>query len=107
MITSWVRGDDEFVPRFEDAVIDELSEDEVRARLLFRIGAHLHREGRDGEAGPRFDQASKLAPLDFTVARASMPLTGRDPFGEEFLALYSEWEQAGKPFHGLPPDMNF
>jgi hypothetical protein len=32
-----------------------------------------------------------------------MPLTGADPFGPEFMALYSTWQEAGSPYHGLPP----
>jgi peroxiredoxin len=85
--------------------VGELSDDEIEARLWFRIGAHLHEEGRDDEAAGPFARATELAPLDFTVARAAMPLTGRDPFGEEFMALYAEWDAAGRPFHGLGPDM--
>jgi hypothetical protein len=34
-----------------------------------------------------------------------MPLTGRDPFGAEFMDLYDTWVAAGKPFHGLDPDL--
>ena len=56
------------------------------------------------EGAARLREATELAPLDFTVARAAMPLTGRDPFGEEFLALYDDWIAAGSPYHGLNPD---
>ena len=42
-----------------------------------------------------------LAPLDFTISRAAMPLTGVDPFGEAFFALLAEWQEAGRPYHGL------
>jgi peroxiredoxin len=86
-------------------VVAELSPDEIDARLWFRIGAHLHRVGRDGDAAAAFERARSLAPLDFTVARAAMPLTGRDPFGQEFMELYDAWVDAGKPFHGLEPDL--
>ncbi len=82
-----------------------LSDDEIEARLWFRIGAFLHRNGEESLAAGPFAKASSLAPLDFTVARAAMPLTGRDPFGEEFMSLYARWEEAGKPFHGLDPDL--
>ncbi len=48
-------------------------------------------------------RAGELAPTDFTIRRAAMPLMGGDPFGEEFMELYQEWEQLGSPFHGLQP----
>jgi len=31
-----------------------------------------------------------------------MPLLGEDPFGQRFLDLYDEWQDAGAPYHGLP-----
>ena len=104
-IRDWVRsGEVPEAPEGDEPVAD-LDDDEIAARLWFRVGAHLHREGRDDEAASRFERASALAPLDFTVARAAMPLTGRDPFGEEFLALYAEWDAVGRPVHGRGPDM--
>ena len=103
-IRRWVRtgeGAEVSEPQLDDI---DLSDDEVTARLLFRIGAHLVRSGRNEEGAARLREATELAPLDFTVARAAMPLTGRDPFGEEFLALYDDWIAAGSPYHGLNPD---
>jgi peroxiredoxin len=85
--------------------VGDLSEDEEAARLWFRIATHLRRTGRTDEAAERFARATELAPLDFTVARAAMPLTGRDPFGTEFFDLYGRWQAAGAPFHGLDPDI--
>ncbi len=84
--------------------VADLSDDEITARLLFRIGAHLVRDGRPDEGAIRLARATALAPLDFTVARAAMPLTGRDPFGADFLKLYDDWVAAGSPYHGLDPD---
>lgn len=82
--------------------VPDLSEEEVQARLHFKAAAYLRREGKVEEAGVHFDKAAELAPLDFTIVRASMPLRGGDPFGEEFFKLYEEFQEAGSPFHGIP-----
>lgn len=103
-IRQWVRTGEVAAAEVPDPADIDLSDEEVTARLWFRIGAHLARVGRSDEAAERLARATELAPLDFTVARAAMPLTGRDPFGEEFLALYDEWIAAGSPYHGLNPD---
>jgi peroxiredoxin len=104
-IRAWVRDGAVDATAAAPGVVSELSGDEIAARLWFRIGAHLHRVGRDDEAAAPFETARSLAPLDFTVARAAMPLTGRDPFGQEFLDLYDQWVAAGRPFHGAEPDL--
>jgi peroxiredoxin len=104
-IREWVRHGVIEPSAAAPGVVAELSDEEISARLWFRIGAHLHRVGRDDEAAVAFERARVLAPLDFTVARAAMPLTGRDPFGAEFMDLYDTWVAAGKPFHGLDPDL--
>ncbi len=83
--------------------VGDLSEDELRARLLFRLAAQARRADRPDDAMRLFAEAGELAPLDFTIQRAAMPLRGVDPFGEEFFALYGAWEEAGSPYHGLPP----
>ncbi len=85
------------------AAVPDLSDDEVRARLHFRVAAEARRRGDDATARRHFDRAAELAPMDFTIRRAAMPLVGDDPFGAEFMELYGEWEAAGSPFHGLPP----
>lgn len=105
-IRAWVRHGTLAPDASAPGTVDELREEEIAARLWFRIGAHLHRLGRDAEAATPFAEAARLAPLDFTVARAAMPLTGRDPFGQEFLDLYDAWVAAGRPFHGLEPDVD-
>ena len=48
-------------------------------------------------------RAGELAPNDFTIRRAAMPLMGEDPFGQDFMVLFQEWQDAGSPFHGLEP----
>ena len=109
-IRRWVRDGEVPVGRANAAAggsateVGDLSEDEESARLWFRIATHLRREGRKDEALERFARATELAPVDFTVARAAMPLTGRDPFGPDFFELFGRWQKAGSPFHGLDPD---
>jgi hypothetical protein len=85
------------------AAVPDLSDDEVRARLHFRIATEARRRGDDEVARRHFVRAGELAPTDFTIRRAAMPLMGGDPFGQEFMELYEEWEQLGSPFHGLQP----
>ena len=65
--------------------------------------APLVRRDRGDAAGAdrNFDRASELAPYDWTVRRAMMPLRGQDPFGETFMNLYGEWKDAGQPYHGV------
>lgn len=104
-VRDWVRdGTVDVTPDEAAAATDDLTDDEVLARLHFRVAAHLRREGDDDGAARHFDRAGELAPHDFTIRRAAMPLTGEDPFGEAFFALYGEWEEAGAPFNGITPE---
>jgi peroxiredoxin len=84
--------------------IADLSDDEIDARLHFRIGIQARREGHTEAAERHLRRASALAPMDFSVRRAAMPLLGEDPFGQSFLDLYDEWQSIGAPYHGLRPD---
>ena len=103
-IRRWVH--DGVVPIGEDevrAAVADLTEDEVVARLHFRVASEAHRAG-DGDATRRhLARASELAPDDLTIWRAAMPLLGEDPFGDAFLVRYEEWRRKGSPAHGLPP----
>jgi hypothetical protein len=99
-VRAWVRGGvvpDDGPP----GTTEDLSSDEIRARLHFRVAHHLRHH--DDEAGARhhLDQAVAAAPLDFTIARAAMPLNGVDPFGNEFFDLFGRWQSAGSPYHGV------
>jgi hypothetical protein len=85
------------------AAVPDLDDDEVRARLHFRIATAARRRGDDATARRHFVRAGELAPTDFTIRRAAMPLMGEDPFGQDFMELYQEWNDAGSPFHGLQP----
>ncbi len=84
--------------------VADLSAEEIDARLHFRVGAEAERNGNDEVARRHLERASELTPYDFSVRRAAMPLLGVDPFGQEFLDLYDEWQEQGAPYHGLPVD---
>jgi hypothetical protein len=104
LVRHWARAGVEPGGRADapDAVAD-LSADEVLARLHFRVAAHARRAGDSETAARHFDVAGELAPHDFTIRRAALPLVGDDPFGATFFAMYEAWEAAGQPYHGLPP----
>jgi hypothetical protein len=101
-VRRWVR-DGELPLVADDArrAVGDLSGDEVLARLHFRVAARARRQGDEVTARRHFDRAGELAPNDFTIRRATMPLVGGDPFGQEFFDLYQEWQAAGSPYHGL------
>lgn len=103
-IRRWARTGEAEVAVGVDSLVEDLSSDEEQAHLWFRVGAWLRRSGRAGEAGARFDRAVALAPMDFTVRRAAMPLVGEDPFGAAFFSFYQEWNEAGRPYHGFLPE---
>ncbi|MCU1593184.1 MAG: Redoxin domain protein [Frankiales bacterium] len=91
-LRSWVR--DGVVPEVDEPAEDD---DLLRARAERRLAAWLHRHGHREAAETHFAAAVSLAPLDFTIARSSMPLRGQDPFGTEFFALWEQWNTAGRP----------
>jgi hypothetical protein len=100
LVRDWVRTG---AVSADSAAVADFTDDEVLARLHFRIAIHARRAG-DAEAATRhFARAGELAPHDFTIRRAALPLEGGDPFGAEFFAMYEEWNEAGSPYHGLPP----
>lgn len=102
-IRAWVRDGTPIIDAdaARDAVGD-LTVEEERAKLLWRIALH-HRDAGDDDAAARcWDRAAELAPHDWTIRRAMLPLRGGDPFGPEFFALAAEYEEAGRPYHGIP-----
>ena len=104
LIRRWVLDGRE--PETAEVQIDDLSDEEVRARLHFRVAAHARRSGDAATAAEHFARAGELAPHDWTIRRATMPLIGDDPFGEKFFVMYQEWEEAGRPYHGIPGEQS-
>jgi peroxiredoxin len=83
-------------------LVGDLSDDEVVARLHFRVATEALRRGDQATARSHLDEAGRLAPDDLTIWRAAMPLIGEDPFGADFFVRYEAWRAAGSPFHGIP-----
>jgi len=102
-VRRWVRhGELPMSPKEAAGAVRDLDDDEIDARLHFRVGAEARRRGHDAAAERHLRRAGELAPMDFSVRRAAMPLLGEDPFGQRFLDLYDEWKAEGSPYHGLP-----
>jgi peroxiredoxin len=101
-VRRWVNDGSEPITGDEArSAVAELTDDEVLARLHFRVAAEALRQGDDHTARRHFASATELAPYDFTIRRAAMPLLGDDPFGPTFFTFYEQWREAGSPYHGL------
>ena len=98
-VREWVQSGT--LPADAATEIPDLNVEEIEARLAFRIAVHLRRIGQPS-AADWFASAAELTPLDFTVRRAAMPLQDLDPFGEQFFEFFAEWNDAGRPYHGIP-----
>ena len=103
LVRRWVRqGELPIEPSEARSAVTDLSDDEVLAKLHFRIAAEAHRRGDGSTTRFHVLRAGELAPDDLTVWRAGMPLIGEDPFGHDFLDRYERWRARGSPAHSMP-----
>lgn len=101
-IRRWVRTGETMMSADEArGAVDDLTPDEETAKLHFRLATHLRNADDHDGAERNFAIACELAPHDWTIRRASMPLRGGNPFGEEFFELVAEHRAAGRPYHGV------
>ncbi|MFT5202793.1 MAG: hypothetical protein ACI9C1_002188 [Candidatus Aldehydirespiratoraceae bacterium] len=107
VIRQWVlTGALPLTPDEAKSAVGDLTPEEESARLYFRIANHLRHQGDEVGASRNFDKAAELAPHDWTIRRAMLPLRGGNPFGDEFFALSAEYDAAGRPFHGIAAERN-
>lgn len=99
----WVDdGELDLAPDEVRAHLFETTDDSQLARVHWRAAIALHRAGRADGAARHFARAGELAPHDFTIRRAALPLQGIDPFlSEEFIELYAGFQEAGSPDYGF------
>ncbi|MFK7916666.1 MAG: TlpA family protein disulfide reductase [Ilumatobacter sp.] len=101
-IRRWVTSGETMISTDDVAgSVADLTADEELGKLHFRLATHLRNAGDAVGAERNFDIACTLAPHDWTIRRASMPLRGGDPFGPEFFELVKEYTDAGSPYHGI------
>ena len=67
------------------------------ARAERRLAMYLLRAGHEELGHAHLDRALELAPDDWTIQRGSLPVRGKDPFGQDFFDFYQRWEAAGRP----------
>jgi hypothetical protein len=91
-VRAWVReGKGALVPDEIRAHQVLPSREQQEARAEFTLAWYLHRAGHRDAAERHFRRAGELAPGDWTIRRASLPIRGIDPMGsEEFLELWRE-----------------
>ena len=104
LLRGWVRGELKAKSSVEVRGLQQLpTEDDQRARAEFGLGNWLWRQGHQDAAARAFDRAGKLAPHDFMIRRGTMRMVDRDPFGEDFRAMVTDWRERGNDYyHPLP-----
>ncbi len=102
LLRAWVRDG---VRDLDDAAVRDYqvapSPEAQLARLHRRVALALREQGDEAGALEHLATAEELAPLEWTIRRGNMPLTGKDPFGPEFFSFVAEWTEAGRPGYRL------
>ena len=104
-LRSWVR--DGVRPSTDAAVRSAQllpTADEQRGRACFALAWHLSRAGRTEAAERWYARAGELAPYDYTIRRAALPIQGKDPMGPDFFELYAKWGTPGYAERPKPKD---
>jgi peroxiredoxin len=92
------------LPTADEAQIVIRTVEQQLALAEQRLGAWLLAQDEPHAARAHLARATELAPWDWTVRRANIKLRGDDPFlGEEFVAFWQEWDEAGRPGYSAMP----
>lgn len=92
----WVR--DGTLPAGGSHPAPDRTTDAQQARAERRLAGLLHERGDDAAAALHLARAVELAPWDWTIRRGGIAMRGDDPFlGDEFLAFWQTWDDAGRP----------
>jgi peroxiredoxin len=95
-VSAWVR--DGVLPDSASTELEPRTDDQQLALAERRVAAYFQRRGDTSAARRHLAHAADLAPGDWTVRRGGIAMTGGDPFlGDEFIALWVEWDAAGRP----------
>ena len=97
-LRDWVRNG--VLPMADDEIVARRSAPDPRlqlARSQRRLAMHLIRNGHEDLGHAHLEEALALAPDDWTIQRGSLPVRGKDPFGQDFFDFYERWEAAGRP----------
>ena len=78
------------------------SDDDQLARAHYRVAVELLRREKPDAAKRHFERAGELSPDDWTIRRASLLLTGKDPFlSEEFIEMFQAARERDEPVYKL------
>ena len=104
LLTRWVRHGIHLEPEKVHSYQRLPTDTDQLARAEFGLARHLWQVGRAESAEAHFTRAGELAPHQFTIRRGSMPMRAKDPMGQEFFDMMSDWAAQGKPLNIVVPE---